>query len=229
MSRAWTLQEGVLARDCLLQFDDCVLNTNWMDFRGYLFPQDVLSPSGSCSWVTINWWWMDRKINRGCYEKVRLFVAYILSFAVLPFTYFIIKLNGRSKPGDLITYGEGEQLLVPADMDTLLADELCHSIRESLRPPIAKTKWSSTSTHVENSTVRLRNVWNALVGRSTSEPQDMHLILANLLGFNAGFMLHLATRPGDRMKASTLSLRVYRLLLAALDIFKDHFPAIRQI
>lgn len=38
MERAWTLQEGVLARDCVLQLHDGVLKVDYIDFRHYKDP-----------------------------------------------------------------------------------------------------------------------------------------------------------------------------------------------
>ena len=64
---------------------------------------------------------------------------------------------------------------------------------------VENTFWKDHGIDIRHRDLQLVKVWNQMVGRSTSNWEDAHGILANLLDFNAGTILKLPIR--ERMKA----------------------------
>ena len=59
-------------------------------------------------------------------------------------------------------------------------------------------------------------VWNAFLGRSTTKPDDIHAILANMLDYSAKESLSLA--PEQRLKALLYDLKFFPLCLLFNDV-----------
>jgi hypothetical protein len=215
MGRAWTLQEGVLARDCILQLADSIIKIDHMNYRHYLphyqrtlrvkLPPKSEKCTGSNILVTFNWWWtiavssFQEPINSGHLSRLRrclkaLFCVMLSIFAIIssPFHYLILSMEIRVWAN---TFGKYR----PRTMGEHFSDELHGGILTSLNPNIVDFDRTNLS---EN----FKTVWNALIERSTKEPQDLHTVLANLLGFNAGYMVGNKQDPGERMKAILFSL-----------------------
>jgi hypothetical protein len=237
MGRAWTLQEGALARSCLLQLDDCILNTSYMNHRSPYSISNVKAKTGSCSWVVVSKWWRQLTHQRHFYEAIesktpktlhvpllfidgflRYLFAILLTLVALggfSIWLFIRRFNisiGYTSEPDL-EYPGPQSVARPTNVNDLVTSELRRRLWESIRSPVALVgsdlmiPFQTVQKHgldfATNSCVpRFCAVWNAMVGRSTTKPQDLHLILANLLGFNAGSMIRSTTKPAERMAAS---------------------------
>ena len=82
-------------------------------------------------------------------------------------------------------------------MEDILSHELREGIMSSLDSSICNPYPSRQKRHFQR-------VWNALSERTTSQRDDLNIILANLLGFNAGYMLQ-GKSPGEQMRAILFS------------------------
>ncbi|KAL8792052.1 MAG: hypothetical protein Q9195_005393 [Heterodermia aff. obscurata] len=136
------------------------------------------------------------------YLFMRFFAAIIQSafvFALFPIYNYLHRENISFWQISLKDYRPREGFIFDT-ADEFIAYEIRQSIKESLAPPAVQSILGYSSSDI--SADRFRTVWNALVGRSTTKPEDLHIILANLLGFNAGYMMEEASEPSQRMAAS---------------------------
>ena len=180
MGRAWTLQEGALARECLLQLGDCVLNTKEMSRYAFSSPRYIDDFLGSSFWLSISWGWThctyykqvcsEQKGNAGLSMSLRAriavhysfwIMAYILSIVMLPLTYIFMIVTRGSFHLDRKRDDRAEDVSAGQIMDNFLSDELRDSFRQSLRPPSFQDYLNGSS----RSAIRFRSAWNALVGR----------------------------------------------------------------
>lgn len=215
MGRAWTLQEAVLARRCILQFQDCGLDTQYLGThtqRASHLSNEVVGTT-SLIWFTKTWTMSRQKQITDTESQhdipesklsqnirfVLIIISTLVGYIILPCTLIAAYLSR-----DMDLYFTRTKLALPEPEDgsvhSFVIHELGACIRESLKSPIVQAY--SHSYYPPNSAERFRMVWNSLVGRSTTEPEDLHVILANLLGMNASFMMKHCSAPQDRMKAS---------------------------
>lgn len=226
MGRAWTLQEGNLARRCLVQFEDCVLDTRYMNShasrrsrlgRNFVMGTTVWAVFGTFWKKHYHWRVFDSDAGRMIKDRISYrfmrFMATIIQsafvFALFPICNLIHRENVHF--WQLSLERDDWQLSLEKDRpreglpfntaNGFIAHEICRSIKESLGPPAVKSILGYAYPS-EISADRFRIVWNALVGRSTTKPEDLHIVLANLLGFNAGYMIQEASEPSQRMTAS---------------------------
>ena len=175
--------------------------------------QDSHSVTGTTSWAVIGYFWRRRHDWRVFESEagttitdlmatwyLAAIIQSVLALALFPFFYTFYPWLC-----DLSSYlGDGSFSYEARSTSTIahnvVAHELSHIIKESLKPPDVGQVFSFSNPSVISAD-RFRTVWNALVGRSTTMPEDLHIILANLLGFNAGYMAHSAPEPRQRMKA----------------------------
>lgn len=149
--------------------------------------------------------------DRRVYLVMRFIIAIIQSALVLALFPVYYRYH-RSRVSDCRTMLESTSMwkFNEASLSTTAQDfiayELRQSIKESLKSSVQKGVYGY-SHPMKNSADRFRNVWNALVGRSTTKPEDLHIVLANLLGFNAGYMMQKAPDHPQRMNASKFGSR----------------------
>ncbi|KAL9030748.1 MAG: hypothetical protein Q9196_001152 [Gyalolechia fulgens] len=203
MTRAWTLQEGVLARRCLLQLEDCVLDTKYMGphaLRRTALKKKCIVGTRSWTmfgrpWKTLYHWRIFDSDSGTRMSHHKFYLAWcftlaminsVLVLAFFPFYYTTESERFTSWRGKLDSEDESEGPWVLSTARDFVGHELRQSIKESLRPPVVQT---------------FRTTWDALVDRTTSQPQDLHIVLANLLGFNAGYLTYSTSGPRQRMKA----------------------------
>lgn len=225
MGRAWTLQESVLARRCLLQFQGCVLEARGLVSHAVRISR-MRSWNGTVSLKAFG------RALRNPYQHglrssssnraniftlgVRFVVAVVQTLFVLltlPVWYLLLYIDNRITIDDARKFLEsGDHQTEPKCISELIQRDLSHYIRGSLQAPMNRTtSHSDDDNHHDDSVQCFKNVWNALAGRSTTKREDLHVVLANLLGFNAGFMMRKASQPHDRMRASESS-RLYLAL-----------------
>jgi hypothetical protein len=163
MCRSWTLQEGVLARNC-----------------GFLFHDAVL--------------YADQAINQMTWSSVELMHGRVGPLSQLK--HHSLQVLGQPRWIDYQQHGRTLQLYnVAREMESLeqmlvrFFDEEFFGLHHSEQRPHE----------------RFVHVWNALAGRSTSKPEDLLLIVANLLSFSTERLLRID--ESERLPAIIHNLR----------------------
>ncbi|KAF2621805.1 hypothetical protein BU25DRAFT_415814 [Macroventuria anomochaeta] len=195
MTRSWTLQEGVLARECVFQFKDCPNDpihewclhgprpTKATKALAVSFPVDeeqwaVYTELYNILWDTLHQDWKSRyrkdppvppahQVGGGALSNL----GYLRSNYAAGGIHTLPPVQGLSKRGQ-----SG-------------LDELDHFTMQ---------------LGSEHRLKQLVDTWNELAHRSTTMPEDLHVIIANLLDFNADSIMSLPTRE-ERMRVMILS------------------------
>jgi len=103
----------------------------------------------------------------------------------------------------------------------MLIKNIGQAIKDSLDSPKFKSNASSKES-------RLMRTWNALLERSTTKPEDLYTVLANLIGFNAGYLVQ-SKDTRERMKAILFSLDQLPIDLLYIDAPKYRADSIDEI
>ncbi|KAL0263037.1 hypothetical protein SLS55_002012 [Diplodia seriata] len=195
MGRSWTLQEGVLARECVFQFADAALDPvhAWcLDGPRYFrsnpkssaLPQQIsfFPPSGSTSQKAIYqtlynaFWDALHQDWKSSYRRDP------------PARSWRSGLGGSKASGKVSTLPTATGVGPARDGRGLDArDHFTMALDANRRVK------------------QLMDTWNELAHRSTTMPEDLHVIVANLLDFNADAVMGWGTRTEERMLAMILS------------------------
>ncbi|KAH6625142.1 hypothetical protein C7974DRAFT_195424 [Boeremia exigua] len=189
MTRSWTLQEGVLARECIFQFKDCAVDPmhEWCQHgprpgvpaaaRGVSFPLPTDEENWAVYvelydmlWNTLHQDWKSKYHKSPRQTKAGNFQ----------------RLRGGNITGHTLTLPPIQGL---SNRGASGLDETDHFTMEL-----------GEATRLK----QLVDTWNELAHRSTTMPEDLHIIIANLLDFNAGSILSIPARE-ERMRAMILS------------------------
>ncbi|KAK0654717.1 hypothetical protein DIS24_g5147 [Lasiodiplodia hormozganensis] len=192
MGRSWTLQEGVLARECVFQFADTALDPihAWcLDGLRYFrskssSPQQQISfpPSGSAPQQAIYqalynaFWDALHQDWKSSYRRDP------------PARSWRTGLGGSQASGKVSTLPTATGVGPARDARGLDAGD--HF-----------TMGLDANRRVK----QLVDTWNELAHRSTTMPEDLHVIVANLLDFNADAVMGWGNRAEERMLAMMLS------------------------
>lgn len=196
MTRSWTLQEGVLARECVFQFKDCAIDPTheWCLYGprpgapsrplnvGFPHPSDehhwaVYAELYNSLWDTLHQDWKTTYRrdppkpveNAGFWHVGRRRVGHTAEK-----TYQLPAVQGLSEQ-DENGFGKADHFIIHLGKE--------HRLKQ------------------------LVDTWNELAHRSTTMPEDLHVIIANLLDFNADGIMQLPSRE-ERMKAMILSFEL---------------------
>lgn len=195
MSRAWTLQEGFLARDCVLQLGDGTVEIRHLDSQAYL--RTVQSPlylgispllhSSVSIYTKIRYLFFRPSYvtksnlilriidstHAGIIMLLSLFINLIMWPILLYKGYWIPNYYAYQKPSR--SFNEHAERL---DEYLPICDSLCREVRDSLDQ---LATLSGDTSHEQ----RFIRAWKALLSRSTTKSEDIHAIVANLTGFSA--------------------------------------------
>lgn len=194
MGRSWTLQEGVLARECVFQFADaaldpihawCLDGPRYFRSKSPSSPQQQISfpPPGSASQQAIYqalynaFWDALHQDWKSSYRRDP------------PARSWRTGVGGSQASGKVSTLPPAATGVGPArDARGLDAgDHFTMGLDAGMRVK------------------QLVDTWNELAHRSTTMPEDLHVIVANLLDFNADAVMGWGTRTEERMLAMMLS------------------------
>jgi hypothetical protein len=207
MSRAWTLQEGYLARDCVLQLSDASVEIGHLDPWVYkrsanLQPYAGLSPwffwccdfySGIRSFFCRPYRVTQRNILLRALDGAHAGIVIALSLLVNMLIWPLLMWNGEFDYEVQIKQRGG----VRSTIDSLDEyDSICNSVCNEVRGAVDQlSAFSSDSSHEQ----RFQRAWKALLSRSTTKTEDLHAILANLTGFSPKEILQ-HENVGERMR-----------------------------
>jgi hypothetical protein len=197
MTRSWTLQEGVLARECVFQFLDRAVDPihEWC-LHG-------VRPRVTETTLLATFPATDDEQEWGVYREL-----YNILWDTLHQDW---KSSYRRDPPTPAAYwSSGGTRSVTSKFAGSQAAGKVHTL-----PAVQGLSKRDENGLDENDhfTMELRedhrlkqlvDTWNELAHRSTTMPDDLHVIIANLLDFNADRIMSISTRE-DRMKAMILS------------------------
>lgn len=197
MTRSWTLQEGVLARECVFQFRDRAIDPvhEWC-LHGARFPDhSKLDAALFPDTENGEQWTIYKELYNQFWDT--LHQDWKSSFRRDPPTPAAYKANGGAIGGFRGSQAVGKVKTLPAAQGRL---------RRSKSGLDDKDHFTMQLTD-EHRLKQLVDTWNELAHRSTTMPEDLHVIIANLLDFNADKVMELKTRE-DRMRAIILSFKL---------------------
>ncbi|GME36821.1 Het domain-containing protein [Neofusicoccum parvum] len=199
MGRSWTLQEGVLARECVFQFADaaldpvhawCLGGARYSRARSaasatpIAFPREDDAAETAVYVALYNAFWDALHQDwKSSYRRDP------------PPRNWRSGLGGSKATGRVNTLPTAAGVGSPRDASGLDAND--HFTMEL--DPSHRVK-------------QLVDTWNELAHRSTTVPEDLHVIVANLLDFNADAVMERASRE-ERMLAMMLSFEVLPMSL----------------
>lgn len=205
MTRSWTLQEGVFARKCVFQFDDRTVDPihEWClhgerdPYRRT--PHKVNFPdSGDAAG-----WAIYEELFNNSWDI--LHQDWKSSFRLDPPDPAAYEASG----GGFASVGRFHGSQAVGKVHTLPAAQgLSKRGRSSLDGKDHFTMHLGSDHCVK----QLVDSWNELAHRSTTKSEDLHVIIANLLDFNAGKVMDIPTRA-DRMRAMISSFDVLPISL----------------
>ncbi|KAF9692830.1 hypothetical protein EKO04_008976 [Ascochyta lentis] len=185
MTRSWTLQEGVLARECVFQFKDRAIDPihEWV-LHG-------ARPAGTTKAFSVSFPSPEDEEHWAVYKDLYNFLWDTL--------HQDWKSRYRKDPpvpvrGLRPSYAAGRIHTLPA------VDGLSKRSQKGLD----EKDHFTMHLREEHRTKQLVDTWNELAHRSTTMPEDLHVIIANLLDFNADRIMDIPTRE-ERMRAIILS------------------------
>ncbi|KAF2838380.1 hypothetical protein M501DRAFT_1017392 [Patellaria atrata CBS 101060] len=183
-SRSWTLQEGVLGRECVFQFADAAVNP--------IYCWDVKGPrSGISSAVQFP--------SQDDAEQQRIYAI------LYDFLWDELHQEWKSsleKSGPEFGIGLPSVVRKNTFFKREKIEKICAMHHTAARPQNARH-----FAHMSDDESRVNQLvaaWNQLAVRSTTMVDDIHIIIANLLNFNAAHILRLGTQE-ERMKAIIFS------------------------
>lgn len=172
MTRSWTFQEGALARECVFQFADSAIDPiNEWSSQGLRDPKKGDTPMfGASDNILLG------AIHAELYDHVWL------------------KLHQTGK-SNLRRNGTWQSLtsrdvLTPEDVQNLQGAKRLLRTKPSRYAGEESDYYLEVTGHVHR-VRQLVMVWNELASRSTTKPEDLHVIIANLLDYSAAHVLEI--------------------------------------
>lgn len=199
MTRSWTLQEGVLGRECVFQFRDVAIDPIHMWSLGGL--RDI---NGSCT-----------NLFPSTQDVLQAFVYQDL------YNVLWDKLREDSKHS--VFRESNYRSLIHGGPLTLEEARKLSGIRRVLRVSYSPTGQQKEGHFEELETdasrcKQLVSVWNELTKRSTSKQEDVQTIMANLLDFHLQKIQRVGTDTGSlnpaKSKLQTNADRIRTMLLS---------------
>ncbi|KAF7555471.1 hypothetical protein G7Z17_g2150 [Cylindrodendrum hubeiense] len=183
MTRCWTFQEGALAGDCQIQTADKSIDPLRM----------VLEK------VTENTYRMMQ--SKGKVQAVRNTLHAFHTFYLM-----IREKKFGPVDGEPSAMLQGRLTTRPVTAEEALQVMLARPMKYDLRLDLhlRKKEWFSRNTKLDIYLDFLR-CWNVLERRTTTKPNDIHIIIANILNFNAFTIINME-KPEDRMAIILWSL-----------------------
>jgi Heterokaryon incompatibility protein (HET) len=206
MSRAWTLQEGVIGSDCIFQLQDCTLRLRQLSSSGFPNYQTLSETDSLIPWAS----WIKpfvphhllirgRKPADHYIFHLNLAITIILN-SIFSLRYTISVLCSGEYPGEMSFVELGHQQRYSKSATSL---GVCRSLGKHIISSLDSNILNSAV--IENQEQHFISTWNRLLGRSTTKPEDLHIIIANLTGFSAS-NIHDISDSGDRMKSILFAL-----------------------
>jgi hypothetical protein len=183
MGRCWTFQEAALASACEVQCADGSFNAFSPQPKQKLVSAAATTKKHRIAWI--------EALTRPSY-----WIRNML-FAKTP----------SSEPKHTLLHANSA---MGTGIDALIVTSLTRSLREEFRSAFSngvkpsKTAFGNGTMAPDFCTLFVQ-VWNELSKRQTTVPGDMHLIMANLLGFNTEPLMRL-TKSADRMSCILRSM-----------------------
>ncbi|KAJ4366755.1 hypothetical protein N0V95_000084 [Ascochyta clinopodiicola] len=185
MTRSWTLQEGVLARECVFQFKDRAIDPihEWC-LHG-------MRPSSISKALAVSFPSSADEEHWAVYKELYNFLWDTL--------HQDWKSKYRKDPpaparGLRPSHAAGRIHTLPA----------VHGLSKRSQNGLDEKDHFTMHLREEHRIKQLVDTWNELAHRSTTMPEDLHVIIANLLDFNADRIVDIPTRE-ERMRAMILS------------------------
>jgi len=200
MTRSWTLQEGVLARECVFQFKDRAIDPvhEWCH-HGARFRDR--SNASSVAWPDTKddeSWIVYKEIYDHFWDT--LHQDWKSKFRRDPPTPQEFKAGGGAK----FSIGSFRGSQAVGKVHTLPAAQ---GLTRRGKSGLDKKDHFTLDFGEERRLKQLVDTWNELAHRSTTMPEDLHVIIANLLDFNADKIMEIPTRE-ERMRAMLLSFKL---------------------
>lgn len=207
MTRAWTLQEGSLGRECVFQFADIALDPiNSWSLGG---PRNVRSKHTDIfpSKEDVLYDWLYKSLYNIMWDKTRQNWKHSLQ-----------------KEGNFRHLQTGKHLRAQEARQYTGLKRVMVQEHKATHKPLET--YFETLDSEEARCKQLVSVWNELIHRSTSKPEDLHTIIANLLDFHVknlqqiqtlsesmGTVMSLEQIKAARMRAILLSFSALPLSL----------------
>jgi hypothetical protein len=205
MTRSWTLQEGVLARECVFQFKDRAIDPvhEWClhgpRFTNRSAAQEVVFPGPEDEMR----WAVYRELYNNFWDT--LHQDWKSSFRRDPPT----PPAHRSRDGSVIRAGALGGSQAVGKVHTL---PVAQGLSRRDKSGLDSKDHFTMQLKEEHRVKQLVDTWNELAHRSTTMPEDLHVIIANLLDFNADRVMQMPTREA-RMRSIILSFTLLPMSL----------------
>ncbi|KAK9416732.1 putative Het domain protein [Seiridium unicorne] len=207
VGRAWTLQEGCLALECVFRTSRSFVILRYLSPEAYMAPYE----SQDDHWIRNLRWLPFRKHYRSIFGNIcsRIGRAYQGSYksALFELTTRLLFLAPRSfyHYWKYIT-PEKEYSVprLPATVEEEVFRDLVRSIRLSVEME-RHLDYNPFSREISKEE-KFRQAWSSLQTRSTTETEDLFTIVANLVGFNSGYIAQ-STTAAERMRSIIFSMK----------------------
>lgn len=228
MTRAWTLQEGCLARDCAVQLQDCIIEVGDMDSKTYQKTGLTKASWFLCEhWLDFSGNMFDYlrfsfrlcdcahrpsvlfQIADGAYAVLLMLLsvlANIIAWPLFPLVVILYEIPRSIQRLLPIVKHPGVKRFEPLSA-------ICSSLTEAIQGSLRQVAPASRDDSQEKQFIQ---TWRALLGRSTKEPDDIPVIIANLTGFSAIDSIKRGG-TGERMRTLLLSLNSIPLDVLLID------------
>ena len=200
MTRSWTLQEGVLARECVFQFKDRAIDPihEWC-LHGVRPGKSSQRPVGYFPQPEHEeHWTVYKELFNTLWDT--LHQDWKSSYRRDPPTFTAYRASGGawfSLGGFLGSQATGKVHTLPA----------AQGLSERGNSGLDEKDHFTMDLSEEHRLKQLVDTWNELAHRTTTMPDDLHIIIANLLDFNADRIMKMQTRK-ERMRAIILSFEL---------------------
>lgn len=200
MTRSWTLQEGVLARECVFQFKDRAIDPvhEWCHHGERFISESKTSADAFPSQGDSEGWLIYKELYDRFWDT--LHQDWKSKYRRDPPTPDAYKANG----GAVVGKGRFRGSQAVGKVHTLPSAQ---GLSQRGKSGLDDKDHFTLDLGEERRLKQLVDTWNELAHRSTTMPEDLHVIVSNLLDFNADKIMKLPTRAA-RMKAMVLSFRL---------------------
>lgn len=224
MGRAWTLQEGCLALECIFQTSGSPVMLRYLSPEAYRQPYD---PADDHWFRNLRWLPFaksyraifgtpdprDSFIESNSFHCIQVPLSWPIFLLTLPYKS-LRRYAKYMKPE--VRYDKeysGRPVFVPAPTPTTIDEQVLKDLSDSVLSSLhmrasiqGRFKWRLSN----QSSTRFWRAWDSLQSRSTTKKEDLFTVVANLAGFNAGFISQSAKRA-ERMRSIIFNLRAVPL------------------